>query len=84
MTDNEIKLKELEERVKRLENKVFDMWIDQYETDISEEPYDWDPEPWVPLHAASQEMVERAMQEHREWEERQKIRNSFKGKFTIN
>ena len=37
---NEIKLKELEERIKKLEDKVFDTWLGQYdpEIDISEEP----------------------------------------------
>lgn len=80
MTNDEIKLKDMEERIKKLENKVFGMWMDQYETeyDISEEP--WDPEPWIPTQGASQEMIDKAMREHKEWEERQ---NNFKGKFTV-
>ena len=77
MTNDEIKLKDMEERIKKLENKVFGMWMDQYEPeyDISEEP-----EPWVPTQGASQEMIDKAIEEHKKWEECQ---NNFKGKFTI-
>lgn len=80
MTNDEIKLKDMEERIKKLENKVFGLWMDQYETDISEEPYDWNQEPWIPTQGASQEMIDKAMKEHKEWEERQ---NNFKDKFTV-
>lgn len=68
MTNDEIKLKDMEERIKKLENKVFNMWMDQYEPeyDISEEP-----EPWVPTQGASQEMIDKAIEEHRKWEDRQ-------------
>lgn len=80
MTNDEIKLKDMEERIKKLENKVFGMWMDQYETeyDISEEP--WDPEPYVPVAACSQEAMYEAIEEHKKWEDRQ---NNFKGKFVV-
>lgn len=75
MSDNEIKLKEHEERLKRLENKVFGQWMDQYEPeyDISEEPLD--PEPYVPVAACSQEAMYEAMRKHDEWERRHNANN---------
>lgn len=62
MTDQEIKIREMEERIKKLENRVFNTWMDQYETDISEEP-----EPYVPVAACSQEAMYEAMRKHDEW-----------------
>lgn len=73
---------ELEERIKRLEDVVFDGWLSQYgygkpdlptnyhpECDF-EHNYSWKPDefpPYVPTHAASQEDVERAMKQLDEW-----------------
>lgn len=71
MTNDEIKLKDMEERIKKLENKVFGQWIDQYGVDIvdiSEEPLD--PEPYVPVAACSQEAMYEAMRKHDEWAKR--------------
>lgn len=81
MTDQEIKIREMEERIHKLEDRVNELALQQYEPeyDISEEPLD--PEPYVPVAACSQEAMYEAMREHKEWEERQ---NNFKGKFTIN
>lgn len=77
MTEQEIKLKVIEERVKKLEDRVDELALQQYEPeyDISEEP-----EPWVPTQGASQEMIDKAIEEHKKWEERQ---NNFKGKFVV-
>jgi len=38
--------------------------------DISDEGALYDPEPYVPVAAASQEMVDKAIEEHKKWEER--------------
>lgn len=64
MTDQEIKIREMEERIKKLENRVFNTWMDQYEPeyDISEEP-----EPYIPVAACSQEAMYEAMRKHDEW-----------------
>ena len=77
------------DRRQAMEDKVYDQWLDQYDTDISEPPKyleeEWnraascnieqyDPEPYVPTHAASREMVEEAMRKHSEWEERHGLR----------
>lgn len=32
MTDQEIKIREMEERIKKLEDKVFNQWLSQYDT----------------------------------------------------
>lgn len=71
MTDIEIKLKEHEERLKKIENRVFGMWMDQYEPeyDIS------DPEPYIPVAACSQEAMYEAMRKHDEWEQRHNANN---------
>jgi hypothetical protein len=67
MTDNEIKLKDLEERVKKLENVVFDQWLMQYEPewDISEEP-----PPLPPVAACSNEQLYEANRKWNEWYEK--------------
>lgn len=64
MTDNEIKLKDLEDRVKKLENVVFDQWLMQYEPewDISEEP-----PPFPPVAACSNEELYEANRKWNEW-----------------
>ena len=64
MTDSEIKLKDLEERVKKLENVVFDQWLMQYEPewDISEEP-----PPLPPVAACSNEQLYEANRKWNEW-----------------
>ena len=79
MTEQEIKLKVIEERVKKLEDRVDELALQQYEPeyDISEEP-----EPWVPTQGASQEMVEKAQVAHRVWEDRQKLK-LFNGVYKV-
>ena len=79
MTEQEIKLKVIEERVKKLEDRVDELALQQYEPeyDISEEP-----EPWVPTQGASQEMVEKAQAAHRVWEDRQKLK-LFNGVYKV-
>ena len=71
MTEQEIKLKVIEERVKKLEDKVNELALQQYapDYDISEEP-----EPWVPTQGASQEMIEKAQEAHKVWEDRLKLK----------
>ena len=61
----------IEERVKKLEDRVDELALQQYEPeyDISEEP-----EPWVPTQGASIEMVQKAMRKHDEWEQRHKTK----------
>jgi hypothetical protein len=39
--------------------------------DISDEGALYDAEPYIPLQGASQEMVEKAIEEHKKWEDRQ-------------
>ena len=80
MTEQEIKLKVIEERVKKLEDRVDELALQQYEPeyDISEEP-----EPWVPTQGASIEMVQKAQEAHRVWEDRQKLK-LFNGVYKIN
>ena len=67
MTEQEIKLKVIEERVKKLEDRVDELALQQYEPeyDISEEP-----EPWVPVAACSLEAMYEAMRKHDEWAKR--------------
>lgn len=77
--EHNMTVEELEARVKKLEDVVFDQWLSQYgygkpniptnyhlECDF-EHNYSWKPDdipPYVPTHAASQEDVERAMKEY--------------------
>ena len=69
---------ELEERIKRLEDVVFDGWLKQYGYGCPNLPTDWHTEvdfehnyndvpPYVPTQGASQEDVERAMKQLDEW-----------------
>lgn len=86
-TLNEIKeiLKKIEQNTRRpsaaMDARVFDQWLDQYvpDIDISDEGALLDPEPYVPTQAASEEMIQKALADHRAWEARQEIRNKSFG-----
>lgn len=85
MTDTEIKLREMEERIKKLEDVVFDQWLSQYgygkpniptnyhpECDF-EHNYSWKPDdvpPYVPTQACSQEQMAKALTDYNAWVER--------------
>ena len=76
MTANEIERplrEEIAEIKEMLESMKKDIAAikDNVDVDISEEPGRYDPEPWIPTQGASLEMVDKAIEEHRKWEERQ-------------
>lgn len=67
MTDTEIKLREMEERIKKLEDVVFNQWLSQYgygnpnlptnyhpKCDF-EHNYSWKPDYCGPFHACNNE-----------------------------
>ena len=71
MTDQEAKFKELEVRIKKLEDKVFDAWLSQY--DACNNPpsyfvssYNYDYAPIGPFHGCSQEEI---LRNNLKWEE---------------
>lgn len=78
MTEQEAKIKDLELRVKKLEDKVFDTWLGQYDPkgetfyatmypDVTTKPFDWNEVPApVPTQACSNEDIERA---NKKWSE---------------
>ena len=78
MTEQEAKIKDLELRVKKLEDKMFDVWLGQYEPkgetfyatmypDVTTKPFDWNEvPPPVPTQACSNEDIERA---NKKWSE---------------
>lgn len=72
MTDQEAKIKELEDRIKKLEDKVFDAWLSQYDTCsnppsyfVNNNNYN-DMPPIGPFHGCSQEEI---LENDRKWEE---------------
>lgn len=72
MTEHEAKIKDLENRIKKLEDKVFDAWLSQYDTCnnspsyfVSNNNYN-DMPPVGPFHACSQEEI---LRNNRKWEE---------------
>lgn len=71
-------VKKLEKSYEKREDMAFDTWLDQYEPDIdiSDEGAQLDPEPYIPTQAASEEMIQKALADHRKWEERKKCRNN--------
>lgn len=79
MTEQEAKIKDLELRVKKLEDKVFDVWLGQYDNyykglnpavlypDVTTKPIDWNEvPPTIPTQACSNEDIERA---NKKWSE---------------
>lgn len=81
MTEQEAKIKDLELRVKKLEDKVFDTWLAQYDCldpkaeafyatmypDVTTKPFDWNEVPApIPTQACSNEDIERA---NKKWSE---------------
>lgn len=72
MTDQEIKIREMEERIKRLEDKVFNQWLSQYDTYPNvtvdfEHNYHYNDMPTVgPFHGCSQEEID---ENNRKWKE---------------
>lgn len=72
MTEQEAKIKELVDRINKLEDKVFDAWLSQYDARnnppsyfVSSYNYD-DMPPIGPFHACSQEEI---LSNNRKWEE---------------
>lgn len=72
MTDQEAKIKELEARIKKLEDKVFDTWLSQYDHCKNDEhffvsSYNYNDMPPIgPFHGCSQEEI---LENNRKWEE---------------
>lgn len=77
MTEQEAKIKDLELRVKKLEDKMFDVWLGQYDPkcafyatmypDVTTKPFDWNEvPPTIPTQACSNEDIERA---NKKWSE---------------
>lgn len=68
MTDQEIKIREMEERIKKLEDKVFNQWLSQYDDIVDfEQYYHYNDMPTVgPLHGCSQEEI---LENDRKWKE---------------
>lgn len=73
MTEQEAKIKELEVRIKKLEDKVFSQWLSQYDTYpnvtgvCEHNNYDYNEMPPIgPFHACSQEEI---LSNNRKWEE---------------
>ena len=72
MTEQEAKIKELESRIKKLEDKVFSQWLSQYDAYpnvavCEHNNYDYNDMPPVgPFHACSQEEI---LRNNRKWEE---------------
>lgn len=71
MNESEIKIKELEARIKKLEDKVFDAWLSQY--DARNNPpsyfvssYNYDYAPIGPFHGCPQEEI---LRNNLKWEE---------------
>ena len=63
MTEQEAKIKDLELRIKKLEDKVFDQWLSQYDVNVDFEHY----MPTVgPLHGCSQEEID---ENNKKWKE---------------
>ena len=70
MTDTEIKLREMEERIKKLEDAVFNTWFNQYQPVCDfEHNYSWEPVPYIPTHACSLEQQQKAMKEYEMWKD---------------
>lgn len=72
MTEQEAKIKDLEMRIKKLEDKVFDQWLSQYDTypNIAvdfEHNYYYNEMPTLgPFHGCSQEEIDR---NNKKWSE---------------
>lgn len=68
MTDQEIKIREMEERIKKLEDKVFNQWLSQYDDIVEfEQYYHYNDMPTVgPLHCCSQEEID---ENNKKWKE---------------
>ena len=72
MNEQEAKFKELEVRIKKLEDKLFDAWLSQYDARnnppsyfVSNNNYNEMP-PIGPFHGCSQEEI---LENNRKWEE---------------
>ena len=72
MTEHEAKIKELESRIKKLEDKVFDAWLSQYGACNNPSPYfvsgyNYNEMPPIgPSHGCPQEEI---LENNRKWEE---------------
>ena len=72
MAEHEAKIKELESRIKKLEDKVFDAWLSQYYACNNPSPYfvsgyNYNEMPPIgPFHGCPQEEI---LENNRKWEE---------------
>lgn len=73
MTDQEIKIREMEERIKKLEDKVFNQWLSQYDT-YTNVTHDYMPNVG-PFHGCSQEEID---ENNRKWKEYLELHKEYK------
>lgn len=68
MTEQEAKIKDLELRIKKLEDKVFNQWLSQYDTYPNVDfEHNYNDMPTVgPLHGCSQEEID---ENNKKWKE---------------
>ena len=77
MTEQEAKIKDLEMRVKKLEDKVFDQWLSQYDTypNVTVD-FEHNYMPNVgPFHGCSQEEID---ENNRKWKEYLDMHKEYK------
>ena len=66
MTDQEIKIREMEERIKKLEGVVFNQWLAQYDTYPNVTVGFEHMPPVGPFHGCSQEEID---ENNKKWKE---------------